>query len=316
MLGEISEVLFVIIALIGVGFLSYTYTSHPTINQPVETTQSLNTPSVNSGKSTTQNIVSTDTVNNIVPQTKFIPVPNEIVAPDPLNIIEKTNGIVSGDLSVEGVIKYTNNARYLNGKLFALVENNKLDRDAKIKLNDMFSKQYFEHVSPTGVGPSDLAKLVGYEYIVIGENLALGNFGNDAGLVDAWMNSPAHRANILNVRYHEIGVAVKKGMYQGNEVWIAVQSFGMPRSVCPTVDLVLQKQIDTNNVQIEKLKTDLDVKKTKLENTSLDDVNYNTYATDYNALVQPYNILIKKTQELINEYNTQTQAFNNCAKQR
>jgi uncharacterized protein YkwD len=52
-----------------------------------------------------------------------------------------------------------------------------------------------------------LAKKVNYEYVVVGENLAEGDFTSDADLVKGWMDSPGHRANILNTKYEEIGIA-------------------------------------------------------------------------------------------------------------
>ena len=69
----------------------------------------------------------------------------------------------------------------------------------------------------------------------------------------AWMNSPGHRANILNPHFQEIGVAVGKGMYEGHETWIAVQSFGMPLSACPASDANLKIKIDANNGMIFNL---------------------------------------------------------------
>ena len=64
----------------------------------------------------------------------------------------------------------------------------------------------------------------------------MGNFKNDQDLVSAWLNSPGHRANILNTRFTEIGTAVLKGFYEGREVWMAVQEFGLPLSSCPNPD--------------------------------------------------------------------------------
>jgi len=107
-------------------------------------------------------------------------------------------------LTVKGVIDNTNKQRALNGDLPVLKENFKLNFSAEKKLQDMFVKQYFEHNSPEGIGVGDLGLQAGYEYIIIGENLALGNFKDDASLVDAWMASPGHRANILNKKYTEI----------------------------------------------------------------------------------------------------------------
>jgi uncharacterized protein YkwD len=119
----------------------------------------------------------------------------------------------TAQLDAEGVIALTNQERR-NGGVGKLTANTKLTKAAEMKLKDMFDRQYFEHISPDGKGPSYLAQKAGYEYIVIGENLALGNFKNDAALVQAWMDSPGHRENILNYRYSEIGVAVGQGLVQ------------------------------------------------------------------------------------------------------
>ncbi len=313
-----SEIVFVIVALIGAGFLSFTYIEHPAnpytkVNNSTEVV----VPSITSPrspiKSSEEKLALSKVINNSVPQVEIVFTPKEVFAPEPLRAAD-TDNAVSGELSVHGVIKYTNIARSLNGGLSALAENKKLNLNAKMKLDDMFAKQYFEHVSSSGVGPSGLAKAVGYAYITIGENLALGNYRSDAKLVDAWMNSPAHRVNILNIHYQEIGVAVGKGIYKGDEVWIAVQSFGLPLSACPTIDANLHAQIDENNIQIANLRTELDAKKMQLENTPTDNLDYNIYVTEYNTLVKPYNALVEKTKVLIAEYNAQIQIFNKCAK--
>ena len=134
----------------------------------------------------------------------------------PLRVLDSIfTGETTTVLSQNDVIDLTNKARATYGSLPALKENSKLDFSAEKKLQDMFMKQYFEHVSPSGIGVGDLANQISYEYIVIGENLALGNFKDDQALVDAWMASPAHRANILNKHYTEIGVAVGKGTFEG-----------------------------------------------------------------------------------------------------
>ena len=103
-------------------------------------------------------------------------VKEEILTPPPL--IGGGNH-QNSSLTVSGVIFFTNQNRKDNGNLRPLRENELLDRAAEAKLKDMFGKQYFEHESPAGKGPSDLAKAAGYRYILIGENLALGNFKDD-----------------------------------------------------------------------------------------------------------------------------------------
>ena len=153
--------------------------------------------------------------NNLISQVK-----KEIVIPPPLYQGGKENQVI---LTKAKIVAQTNIQRYNNGQLPPLIENVKLDEAAKAKAEDMFQKQYFEHISPSGVGPGDLATRFGYEYILEGENLILGNFASEKELVQAWMDSPGHRANILHNRYTEIGVAIVKGIYNGENVWICVQ---------------------------------------------------------------------------------------------
>lgn len=234
----------------------------------------------------------------------------EAVAPGPLRVVKQLSS--SAELSVRGIVEYTNGARSLNGNLPALIENELLDRDAQIKLADMFANQYFEHVSPSGVAPADLAQRVGYAYVLVGENLALGDFSSDQDVVTAWMNSPGHRANILNSHYEEIGVAVGKGMYEGRMTWIAVQSFGMPLSSCPATDANLKAQIDANNTALVNLRTQLDVKKAQIDATSPSDPNYNIYVGEFNAIVPQYNALVETNRTNVATYNAGVQAFNNC----
>src|SRR3989344_8761185 len=72
-------------------------------------------------------------------------------------------------LTVSGVVKFTNSAREENGNLVALKVNDRLNKSAEMKLDDMFDKGYFEHVSPQGLGPGDMAEKAGYDYLIMGE---------------------------------------------------------------------------------------------------------------------------------------------------
>ncbi len=214
-------------------------------------------------------------------------------------------------LTVSGTITFTNQEREANG-LLPLNENPKLNQAAQLKVQDMFNQQYFEHVSPDGRGPSDLADDVKYEYILVGENLALGNFKDDQTLVTAWMNSPGHRANILNKRYQEIGVAVGKGMFEGREVWLAVQEFGTPLSSCPQPSLSLKAQININQQQINALERDLAARKADLNSGRYDNDTYNQKVGEYNERVNQLNALIAATKRIVNDYNAQINSFNKC----
>ncbi|MHB8652146.1 MAG: CAP domain-containing protein [Minisyncoccota bacterium] len=217
-------------------------------------------------------------------------------------------------LTREGVIEGTNYERVLQGA-GALAENAKLDTASEVKLRDMFAHQYFAHVSPAGVGPADVVTNAGYAYLLTGENLALGNFEGDRGVITAWMNSPGHRANILKPGYREIGVAVGEGVFEGRKQWIAVQEFGTPRSACAVVDGTLGNLIQTSKAQIVATQAELDTQQTAIRAMSQDDPAYQPAVSAYNTLIASYNKLIIKTKELIDQYNAEVRAFNMCLDQ-
>jgi len=221
-------------------------------------------------------------------------------------------------LTRAGTINQTNLQRKQNGNLPALAENSLLDKAAQNKLADIFTQQYFEHVSPQGKGPADLAKNVGYQYVIIGENLALGNFKDDAALVQAWMNSPGHRANILQPKYQDIGVAVGQGIYQGKKVWVAVQEFGRPLSSCPAVDVSLKDQIVSVKADVDSILPQLQSLKNQIDSApepkTQNEANaYNQMVTQYNDLVKIYNNKVDLLKQDTAVYNAEVEAFNLCA---
>src|SRR3989344_5492810 len=184
-------------------------------------------------------------------------VKTQFLAPPPLRgPVEETNRT---PLSSRGIILGTTMQRNENG-LGDLIENSKLNLTARAKVDDMFEKQYFAHVSPLEQDASDLAAASEYEFVIIGENLALGNYQNDEALVKAWMDSPGHRENILNDEYQEIGVAVKRGIFEGRASWLAVQIFGLPKSVCPEPDEALKERSEENQSDIDVLNEKIEAK--------------------------------------------------------
>lgn len=216
-------------------------------------------------------------------------------------------------LSINRVITYTNEERKVNGELPPLKENKILNESAKQKLEDMFDEQYFDHISPDRKNMSNLAEENSYEYILIGENLAMGNFKDNEALVDAWMASSGHRANILNKNYTEIGVAVGQGQFEGRNVWMAVQHFGTPKSVCPSIDNALYGIILINKGKIGDMSGDLEKRQENIKNGAIyRGMSFYEQITSYNKLVSDYNNLISETKEKIEEYNKQVQIFNSC----
>lgn len=216
-------------------------------------------------------------------------------------------------LTKKGVIEWTNNFRQENGFVI-LKENSKLSESALAKAKDMFENQYFEHDSPKGIGVGDLAKDADYQFLAVGENLALGDFQNDQMLVGGWMDSPGHRANILNKNFNEIGVAVLKGEFGGRTTWIAVQHFGIPLSYCPIISETMKEKIEENKNEIIELEDKINFIKQDLEGIRKKDrALYEKKVEEYNSLVSEYNSLILETKTLIDQYNHQAKLFNECA---
>lgn len=110
------------------------------------------------------------------------------------------------------VIRLVNEIRVQNG-LKPLTENWELSRVARYKSQDMVDNRYFSHTSPTYGTPFQMIKAFGLSYRSAGENIAYGQRTPQA-VVNAWMNSSGHRANILNSSYTQIGVGyVSNGHY-------------------------------------------------------------------------------------------------------
>jgi uncharacterized protein YkwD len=132
----------------------------------------------------------------------------------------------ASEINADNVIKYVNEAREKEN-LPDLKISSKLTDVAMAKVNDMVVHKYFAHTSPDGLTPWYWFEKVGYAYKYAGENLAI-NYTSAEEEQTAWMNSPTHRKNIMNVNYTEIGVAIAAGEVNGVLGIIAVQEFGTP----------------------------------------------------------------------------------------
>lgn len=132
----------------------------------------------------------------------------------------------ASNITPEQVVEITNQRRLENG-LSPLTLNGQLSEAAQRKAGDMFAFNYWAHNSPSGRNPWSFFHEVGYKYLYAGENLAR-DFMNSSSVVDAWMNSPSHRDNVLNSRYQETGLAVVNGTLDGVETTLVVQLFGTP----------------------------------------------------------------------------------------
>ncbi len=243
--------------------------------------------------------LSTSSVNNPIP---------DVYVPNPA-----LNG---SDLNIDEIIYWTNlNRKNNDSNLVNLKENSVLTKIAVIRVKDMFTNNYFEHDSPTGDNASKEAVKNGYGYITIGENIALGSFDDSQSLVTAWMNSPGHRANILNKNYTEIGIYAQQGIYKGKNVWIAAQIFGKPISGCIEPDKILKDKITKYKVSADSILTDIKNMDVELKIINSADIQtYNLKVAERNTLAKSYNKLTAEIKSSMVEYNKEVVAYNLCIK--
>jgi uncharacterized protein YkwD len=210
------------------------------------------------------------------------------------------------------VVDLTNKERVARS-LLPLVPQTLLADSAQIKALDMNKRQYFEHDSPEGRGVSDLAKSVEYDFLIVGENLALGDFKTPQDVVDAWMNSKGHRENILNARYSEIGVSMVSGTFNGRKALFIVQHFGTNRSICPIIDLRLKNNIDETTAILKGDEATIENLKDTIESTNnIFSPEYGKNVAVFNTLIENYNILLEKSRSQIAQYNKEVREFNEC----
>lgn len=103
------------------------------------------------------------------------------------------------------VLDLVNQERSKTG-LSSLSMSEELSNMAMVKAQDMYNNNYFDHNSPTHGSPFDMMKEFGITYNSAGENIAKGQT-TPTQVMNDWMNSPGHKANILNNSYTHIGIA-------------------------------------------------------------------------------------------------------------
>ncbi|MBC7581436.1 hypothetical protein H7097_01030 [Aeromicrobium sp.] len=132
------------------------------------------------------------------------------------------------EMSIQGLLDSTNSQRISNG-IGALALNGTLDTAAQAKANDMAARDYWSHNTPDGKAPWTFMDAAGYSYQLAGENLAYG-FTTTGDTLTGWMNSPGHRANILNGGYTEVGFGfIDIANFQGSgPETLVVAMYGAP----------------------------------------------------------------------------------------
>jgi len=124
-----------------------------------------------------------------------------------------------------------------------------LAKAAQAKADDMASKGYFAHRDPDGRDPWYWFDKVGYVYSYAGENLAI-DFSESVEVEEAWMNSPAHKANIMKGKFTKVGIGVSKGMYKGKETTFVVQFFAKPAAIVPAPVIVKEPELAEKPIKV------------------------------------------------------------------
>ncbi|PIP74849.1 MAG: hypothetical protein CO135_02970 [Candidatus Levybacteria bacterium CG_4_9_14_3_um_filter_35_16] len=155
---------------------------------------------------------------------------------------------ISSDITVSDLLNLTNQKRTENG-LPPLSINQRLSNAASSKARNMFTENYWAHISPGGTTPWSFIRSAGYSYVYAGENLAKG-FTNSQDVVNAWMASPSHRKNVLSGNYNNVGFSIQTGNLVGEETVLIVQMFGSSSEsqTPPAISLEEEKPVEVKKV--------------------------------------------------------------------
>jgi len=158
------------------------------------------------------------------------------------NLILVKQSSLFADISAQRVLALTNEVRQ-QYNLPIVQGDSLLDKAAQEKAQDMLENKYFDHFSPTGISPWYWIDKSGYDYYYAGENLAM-NFLDSEEVINGWLNSPAHKENLLNKDYKDIGIAVLSGDFnnEGINRILVVQMFGSKAK--PSIPVALAQTLD------------------------------------------------------------------------
>ncbi|MFD0671353.1 CAP domain-containing protein [Cohnella sp. GCM10027633] len=137
--------------------------------------------------------------------------PSKPVTTAPTQPSQGTGTVSTSEFATQ-VVTLVNQERAKAGLKPLATTNSTLKLVALDKAKDMYNNNYFDHNSPTYGSPFDMMKRYGVSYRAAGENIAKGQ-RSPAEVMNAWMNSPGHRANILNASFTTIGVAYYNGVW-------------------------------------------------------------------------------------------------------
>jgi Uncharacterized protein with SCP/PR1 domains len=141
-------------------------------------------------------------------------------------------------ITPDRIIALTNDERAQVG-LNTLTINDQLTSAAEAKAQAILDNQVFDHTI-NGRKFSSWIRATGYQYEMVGENLAI-DFVSSEGVVRAWMNSPEHRANLLENSYTDVGVGIAEGKFQGENTIVVAELFGDPLYKNPPIPANISK---------------------------------------------------------------------------
>lgn len=142
-------------------------------------------------------------------------------------VLAYSTNVTNADLITE-----TNKARRAGGDP-TLIPNPQLAQAAQAKAEDMVARNYWSHMTPDNKTPWIFIDQAGYKYQKAGENLAYG-FGTSTDVVTGWLNSPPHKANLLDADFTEVGFGIAKSPnYQGSGPETVVVAFYATPGLAP-----------------------------------------------------------------------------------
>jgi len=224
-------------------------------------------------------------------------------------LIASASPVNASEITAQKMVDLMNESRVEAG-LEPLAVNEKLEQSAKAKADDMFAKQYFDHISPEGLTPWYWFGLSNYEYAFAAENLAI-DFVTAEGAHNAFMKSTGHRENILGVDYKEIGIAVASGEFENKESIIIVEEFGSQRE---QKIMIVDNALFSETVEETETKTEIEtevradavqteekaqvVEESKKEDSDIDSIEEET-RSEMESVPVPAEMPVQKIETLV-----------------
>jgi hypothetical protein len=147
-------------------------------------------------------------------------------------------------MSINSLLGDTNAERNTNG-VGKLSLSNKLNAAAQAKADDMVARNYWSHYTPDGKAPWIFVTAQSYSYQKLGENLATG-FADEQSTIDGWMASPAHKENLLDPAFKQVGFGFANNPNYtaagGGPMTVIVAFYGNPQVLSATTQETVNQQ--------------------------------------------------------------------------